>query len=104
MELTSDIYRLLSRLPDYEKFGMLPQMRRAAISIRSNIAEGAGRNSHKEFKHFLSISLGSCYELETQFKVAINLGLLDNQSAKIMIDNLIELQKMIFALQKSIKA
>lgn len=104
VELTSDIYRLLSKLTEYEKFGLLPQMRRAAISIPSNIAEGAGRNSQKEFKHFLSISLGSCYELETQFMVARNLGLLDDQSVKVMVEHLIDLQKMIFALQKSIKA
>lgn len=66
MELTRNIYELTSTLPDDEKFGLISQMRRCGVSIASNIAEGSGRTSDKEFLHFLRISLSSTYELETQ--------------------------------------
>lgn len=63
LELTKVVYLLVTALPSDEKYGLTSQIKRCAISIPSNIAEGAGRNSSKEFKHFLSIANGSCYEL-----------------------------------------
>ncbi len=65
MELVVIIYQLSDKFPSNEQFGLIGQIRRAAISIPSNIAEGAGRKSAKEFEHFLSISMGSCFEPET---------------------------------------
>ena len=66
MDLVKKVYSSASNLPDSEKFGLINQMQRCAISIPSNIAEGSGRNSDKEFAHFLRIAISSSYELETQ--------------------------------------
>ena len=66
MDLVVEIYKITKILPKYETYGLADQMRRAAISIPSNIAEGQGRNSSREFVHFLKISRGSCAELDTQ--------------------------------------
>lgn len=63
IELAKSVYLLADELPDEEKFGLISQIKRCSVSIPSNIAEGAGRNSQKEFKHFLSIANGSTYEL-----------------------------------------
>ena len=75
-------------------------MRRCAVSIPSNIAEGAGRNSKKEFKQFLYISLGSISELETQLIISSKLNYLKDKS---LLDELNEIRKMLFGLIKSIK-
>jgi four helix bundle protein len=66
IELVKDIYVVTGKFPQVEMYGLINQLRRAAISIPSNIAEGQGRNSFKEFKQFLGIALGSLAELETQ--------------------------------------
>jgi four helix bundle protein len=102
IDLTVNVYTALSTFPDAEKFGLISQMKRASVSISSNIAEGAGRNSDKEFRHFLSISLGSIFELETQLIISNRLGLVDNETAQELNDRITELQKMIFALMKTI--
>lgn len=70
MEITDLIYKITDKFPKNELFSLTDQMRRAAISIPSNIAEGFPRHSKKEYKHFLSIALGSCTELETQIVIA----------------------------------
>ena len=70
MELVEDIYQLTSTLPDFERFNLVNQINRCAVSIPSNIAEGKGRGSNKEFKHFLCIARGSLFELRTQLEIA----------------------------------
>ena len=70
----TEIYRCTQKFPDFEKFGLGQQLRRAAVSIPSNIAEGAARQTEKEFLQFLHIALGSCAEVETQLIIARNLG------------------------------
>lgn len=66
MEITKEIYRLTSNFPKEEQYGLVSQMRRSAVSIPSNVAEGFNRNHNKEYRQFLYIALGSCAELETQ--------------------------------------
>jgi four helix bundle protein len=86
IDLVKKTYVITRIFPDEERFVLTSQMRRAAISIPSNIAEGAGRKSKKEFIHFLSISLGSLSELETQFVISKELDYLpDYESIKSQI-------------------
>ncbi len=74
--LCSSIYLATNDFPQAEKFGITNQMRRASVSIPSNIAEGASRKSNKDFSRFLEIAIGSCYELETQLIISNDLGFL----------------------------
>lgn len=76
-QIVVDVYRLTKRFPSDEQYGLISQMRRAAVSIPSNIAEGFYRYSKKEFKRFIMISLGSCAELETQVEIGQELGYVD---------------------------
>ena len=102
IELTKDIYLLVADLPKDERFGLASQIKRSAVSIPSNIAEGAGRNSQKEFKHFLSIANGSNYELQTQLMLLIELELIDKEKVKQLIEKCIEIQKMSYSFQKKL--
>ncbi len=103
MQLVGEIYFLSKKLPDDEKFGLTSQIKRCSVSIPSNIAEGAGRNSNKEFAHFLSIANGSTTELETQLILTVNLKFLletDINNALVLCQ---EIKNMNYALQKSLK-
>jgi len=102
IELTKAIYLLVLELPSNEKFGLISQIKRCSISIPSNIAEGAGRNSQKEFKHFLSIANGSTYELQTQLILIIELKLISKEKVQPIIELCIEIQKMNYALQQKL--
>lgn len=82
VDLAVKIYSLVKKLPPEEKYDMSSQMRRAAISIPSNIAEGYGRSTTKEYVHFLAISRGSLFELETQLRVCIKIGYIDENDTK----------------------
>lgn len=103
MELVKLVYTTISNLPSDEKYGLSSQIKRCAISIPSNIAEGAGRNSNKEFAHFLNISNGSAYELQTQLLLTSNLDLIEKQKIKPLIDMIIEIQKMNYNFQKKLR-
>ena len=72
--LTKLVYEIVAALPTHEKYGLTSQIKRSSVSIPSNIAEGAGRNTNKDFSRFISIALGSAFELETQLLIAKNLG------------------------------
>ena len=102
-QFVKEIYQITTKLPAEEKFGLTSQMRRAAISIPSNIAEGAGRNSRKEYINFLGICQGSIAELETQILIAKDLGHFNNHSAQPLLKELDEISKMIIGLKKSLK-
>ncbi|WP_025741682.1 four helix bundle protein [Aquimarina pacifica] len=103
IDLAKLVYQLTSALPSNEKYGLISQINRSAISISSNIAEGAGRNSNKEFKHFLSIANGSAYELQTLLILTIELNLLTEEKVKPSIQFVTEIQKMNYSLQRSIE-
>ncbi len=98
MELVKLIYKITLNFPQNEIFALTSQIRRSAISIPSNIAEGKGRGSTKEFVNFLHISLGSLYELKTQIDIAKSLSYVDNKDFSIIDDKIIELDKMINSL------
>ncbi|MDO6819365.1 four helix bundle protein [Zobellia sp. 1_MG-2023] len=102
VELAKSIYLLASELPSEEKYGLVSQIKRCSVSIPSNIAEGAGRNSQKEFKYFLSIANGSTYELHTQLILLIELNLVKKEKVKPVIDVCIEIQKMNYSFQRTL--
>ena len=103
MELATTIYSYTKKLPAEERFGLCSQLRRAAVSIPSNIAEGYGRFNSKEFYHFLRIARGSLLEVETQLILCNNLNLInsnDYENIQLLID---ELNKIMNSFIKSIK-
>ena len=102
MDLAEKVYKLTTGFPSDEKFGLQSQIKRCVVSIASNIAEGAGRNLKNEFRHFLSIALGSGYELETQLSLAFRFNYIDNNSLDSVSVKLSEIQKMIIGLSKSL--
>lgn len=103
LNLVVQAYKLTNKFPTKEKFGLTNQINRCAVSIASNIAEGAGRNSQKEFNNFLGITLGSSCELETQFIIAHKLNYINDTGLAGIVSLIEEVQKMAFGLQKSIK-
>jgi len=102
MDIVEMIYRETVNFPMEEKYGLTSQIRRASSSIPSNIAEGSGRQSKKEFKYFLSISLGSCYEVDTQLELAKRLSILNLERADTIIEELDQVEKMIIGFMKSL--
>src|SRR5690606_6941866 len=102
MEVAEDVYLLTANFPKEEKFGLISQLRRSAVSIFSNIAEGAGRNTNGEFRNFLGIANGSSYELYTQLLLSIKLNLSSESLVNPTLSKVIELQKMSYSLIKSL--
>ena len=102
IEYTVKVYEMTKKFPAEEKFGLVGQINRAAVSIPSNVAEGAGRDSRKEFSQFLSIALGSSYEAETQLILSCRLGFISNSELNILSDMSNEIQKMIVGSKKSL--
>jgi len=98
MELVSEVYRLTRGFPREELYGLTQQVRRAAVSIPSNIAEGQARDSAAEFRRFLSIAQGSRAEVETQILIAIHLGYTKETDAGTTMSLLAEIQKMLAKL------
>jgi len=102
MDLVTNVYECTKEFPDTEKFRLLTQICGAAVSIPSNIAEGAGRNSNKEFNLFLGYSLGSAFELDTQLTVAKNLGYINKSQYEQIEKELYYVQGMLIKLKKSL--
>ncbi len=103
MDLTVEVYKLVKLLPKEETYALSDQMRRAVVSIPSNIAEGQGRNSDKEFIQFLSIARGSLWELETQIEICLRIGYIDQSLATNIYNLIAEISKMLNALSNSLK-
>ncbi|EDP69774.1 S23 ribosomal [Flavobacteriales bacterium ALC-1] len=93
--LCSEIYGITSKFPESEKFGLTNQLRRASVSIPSNIAEGSSRKSKKDFSRFLQISIGSAYEIETELLISCDLKFISDDKLKPILSELNEIIKMI---------
>lgn len=102
MEIAEAIYSITRDFPNEERFALQLQIRRCAVSIASNIAEGAGRESQKEFKQFLSIAMGSSYELETQLLLAVRFEFILQEKADSILVRIDEVQRMLTGLKKSL--
>lgn len=103
MNLATSVYTFVKSLPMDEKFGLVDQIRRATVSIPSNIAEGSARNSKKEFTHFLSIATGSLAELETQLLICNNVGYCTSGDLTELLLQIDELRNRLYALIKRLR-
>ena len=101
--LAQKIYEITGSFPTYEKYGIVSQMTRAAVSIPSNIAEGAGRSSNKDFANFLSIAMGSTFELHTQITICERVGYIDAETTKQLEIQTFSLQQKIAAYKQKIE-
>lgn len=102
MELVVAVYDLTRSFPPEERYGLVNQMRRAAVSIPSNIAEGNARESSKEYFKHLSIAQGSLAELQTQLEIALRLGFTEGAVAQQCIDTSVSVARQLFALRNAI--
>jgi four helix bundle protein len=103
INLVTDIYKLTESFPKEELYGLTNQLRRCAVSVPSNIAEGAGRNSKKEYVQFLYISLGSLSELETQLIISQNLAFIKEEKLDVLKGKLNEIRSQISGLIRYLK-
>lgn len=102
MDLVEDIYRLTQDFPSHEAYGLTSQMRRAAVSVPSNIAEGHARRHLGEYVHHISIAQGSLAELHTQALIAQRLGYSDQELAKNLVDRIESLRRQLHALRNAL--
>ena len=103
MDIAVEVYKISSLLPNDEKFNLIHQIKKCAVSIPSNIAEGSGRNYNKGFIQFLGIANGSTFELITQLILAKRLALISEEIVQPVISQLIEVSNMNFSFQKTLK-
>ena len=103
IELVTETYLKSQSFPKEEIYGLTSQIRRCAVSIPSNIAEGCGRNTDKDFNNFLGISLGSAFEFETQLIICKNLEFINNEDFKYLESEIQHIQNMLIKLKSSIK-
>ncbi|MCC7259469.1 MAG: four helix bundle protein [Alphaproteobacteria bacterium] len=102
MDMVTDVYRLTALLPPSELYGLTNQLRRAAISVPSNLAEGSSRRSTKEFLRFVNIASGSLAEMETQLQIAANLALLRAEQISALSAKSEEISKMLHSLHRTL--
>ena len=103
MKVAQMVYQLTNTFPSEERFGLVTQMRRAAVSIPSNIAEGAARQGKREFKNFVSMAQGSLSELDTQLDLTILLGYISEDDVKEIEGQLLRVDKMLTGLIRSLQ-
>ena len=99
----SKVYQVTSNMPWFEKKGLCDQLQRAVVSISSNIAEGAAKPSDADFAHFLDTALGSAYEVETQLRIANNVGYIENETYQSLLDDVMEIERQISGLISTIR-
>ena len=99
----SQIYEITSKFPSDEKFGLTNQLRRASVSIPSNIAEGSSRSSNKDFSRFLEIAVGSAYEVETQLLIATDLDLINKETSITLLNELNKIIQMTSKFKSTLK-
>lgn len=104
MEIVQQSFIIAKQLPSEDLYTIRPQLVKSAISIPSNIAEGAGRNSQEEFKRFVNIAQGSCFEFETQIIIIDNNNLIPNYCFKAVYFLITEIQKMMTAFIKKLES
>lgn len=102
MELVTGIYKDTQSFPKEEIYGLTSQIRRSAVSIPSNIAEGFGRKSQQDFIRFLKISMGSLFELQTQLRISKNIGFLNESRFNVLFEETREVERMLSAFIQSI--
>lgn len=102
IDLAVEVYRITEKLPKEERYGLISQINRCVVSIPSNIAEGAGRNTNKDFDNFLGISLGSSFELDTQLVISNRLGYVSSDDFEKIESELEHIQNMIAKLKQSL--
>ena len=103
MDLAAEIYSVTNSYPRHEIFGLISQMRRSAVSIVSNVAEGAARQSKPEFARFLYMSAGAASELDTQIEISHRVGLLEEKVAEDLKSRVDRISKLIFGLIRALK-
>lgn len=103
VDLADDVYRLTREFPDFERFGLANQMRRAAVSVSSNIAEGSIRESPKDFARFLQLSYGSLMELTSQLHIAQRQEFIAKADARKLYQDGMEIARMLSGLKRSLK-
>jgi len=99
VDFVTEIYKVTNTFPTNERFGLISQIQRAAVSIPANISEGSAKSSNKDFARFLEISLGSTFELETELLVSYNLSYVNQEQYNQLQEELVELQKMIIGFK-----
>ena len=102
-KLNSKVYRLTRTFPEEERFGLVAQMRRASVSVSSNIAEGSGRNSDKDFAHYLEQAYGSLMEVASQVYLSLDVKYLSEASADSLFEDLEITASKVAALNRSLK-
>lgn len=103
MEMVLEVYQITKGFPGEEKYGLISQIRRAAVSVPSNIAEGAARNTKREFINYLHTAQGSLSELDTQLELSLGVGYMTSESLKPIQDLIQSIDKMLTGLIKSLR-
>ncbi|MFZ1528592.1 MAG: four helix bundle protein [Ferruginibacter sp.] len=102
MDLVEKVYKLAEHFPKEEKYGLTSQIKRSAVSIPSNISEGAGRGTNAQFRIFLEYSMGSCNELQTQLELAVRFGYVRIIEGEQIVDEALQVYKMILTFYNTL--
>ena len=102
IDLCVEVYEAVANMPNDERYGLSSQIKRSAVSIPSNIAEGAGRDSSPQFNQFLNIAFGSSYELQTQLIISERLNFISKEVNEPILRKLDEIQKMIYVFKENV--